>query len=220
MFICVCSHRRSGTHRMIDLIREHFPVLDGFFHLEELSDLTGPKIIKTHEPSRDHKLALFSARSAASLPLMRSICRHSRYIYVVRSPWDVMVSLYYFFRGGGEPAFQIPPDLSFEDFLAQTNHLEMSMGLTRPEYWAWHVCNWCRHKDVLIVRYESGTCELVEQIAQWTELTPKHMPHTLPPTSVGRGLTQNRIIWNDRAASLMAPTESLAAKFGYCQPAF
>ncbi len=97
MFLQVSSHRRSGTHLLIDELRAHFPVDGTFKHLEETEaadfDAKGLVLIKTHEPFPGQKQRHFRATGHPKIAMMDRAMSDAKYVYIYRHPFPVLESL-------------------------------------------------------------------------------------------------------------------------------
>jgi hypothetical protein len=149
--VVVASHRRSGTHLMLDSLRsnvrdvqrrfmtleriepsheKHMPVAE-FDRL--LRSQSGVVLVKTHAlPGAGAWQAPEAAAYASEL------LAEAPTIYVHRDGRDVLVSLYRFV---GSYAPQVAAQ-SFAEFL-RTNHTgKDAPGISRPAYWERHVLAW------------------------------------------------------------------------------
>lgn len=155
--IHVSSHRRSGTHALIDLLRSRFAVYgDYYFHLEEIGAdvLVGarPVIVKSHEWRKGVKLERLRGERPDSF--LRAAERDCLYLYVHRDPYDVLKSLYYFNLAGLEPVYQIPTETGFEQFLRQCGVQDAARGEDRVSFWFRCVRNWVDAPGVTALSFD------------------------------------------------------------------
>ena len=194
--IFVHSHRRSGTHFLIDTIRNYFDVFDGFFHttdnyIEFLK--TSNVIIKTHKPTTTFDLdeghVWRSQDHLAFAILSHQIGKH---IYIYRNPRDVLRSLYYFDLAGEEEPFAISKDISFRDYVLGQSLHEKAEGRTRLEYWRDHVSYWIHSPGVMALKFEDivENNELdCEKIGSFLGI-PSLIYRKLPSTGIAPSLTR------------------------------
>lgn len=169
--ILVSSHRRSGTHFLIDSLRKNirgaeFPnhlLLPADFNLGslfskkqsiydvfiKLLDAPGPVIIKSHLLPEECNLDSPQDKYEA---LIQDIYAQSSKLYIQRNGRSAMISLYKFLR----------PTCSFGAFLRQPNdHIvkEIRSGKSfdqnRVSYWAHHCREWHNAPDVCQVSFEN-----------------------------------------------------------------
>ena len=130
--VMVISHRRSGTHFMIDAIRNNFgqfrselltidQLIYQFPHVPviPLQDWAseakkGPRIIKSH---MHEDVNSFFQNKPDLIPFVVSIINSSKAIYMCRDGRDVLTSLYWF-RHSFEPSIA---QMSFSDFIRMPN---------------------------------------------------------------------------------------------------
>jgi hypothetical protein len=161
--IVVASHRRSGTHLMLDSLRSNArDVQRRFMTLEriepsherhvpvaefdrQLRSQRGVVLVKTHAlPGagawRAREAADYASELLATAPT----------IYVHRDGRDVLVSLYRFAQSySPQVAAQ-----SFAEFL-RANHTGLDApGISRPAYWQRHVLAWLDRGPTMTASYE------------------------------------------------------------------
>jgi hypothetical protein len=175
--IFVNSHRRSGTHLLIDSIRANFAVVDDWFHLEEdifQALATAPVVVKDHEFRRGDKIASSQVWSSYLHWVSASLCYSlGRHIYIVRNPRDTLKSQFYFDLEGIEPAFRLTRTASFADYLRMPSARAPGAGLNQVAYWCGHVASWIGHRDLLVLRYEDLTADreaTLDRISAFLEL--------------------------------------------------
>jgi hypothetical protein len=187
--ILVVSHRRSGTHWIIDAIRHNFPEVSlSFLTLDRLLpwhhkgplslhqfnslliDEEGAVLIKTHmAPTLDPFQIELDL-----IQFVRSLLEKSKVVYVYRDGRDVLVSLYYYMRSFDSNI----RDVSFSDFIRMENEFDMpnsEPGLNRVEYWMFHVEGWLRQSNVFAISYENLHRDYewtIKQLGKYLEMQP------------------------------------------------
>ncbi len=164
MLILICSHRRSGTHWLIDVIRHNFPGVNKNFinidrlmeeHKErisiyELEEMIGKEA--GHLILKSHMTSDFTPFLEEKKNFIRDLIdRDGKIIYVYRDGRDVMVSLYFYMKRFTD---NLP---EFPDFMRMQNDFDQFYcKLNRVEYWKRHVWGWIDQKDsnVLKISYE------------------------------------------------------------------
>ena len=231
-YIYIHSHRRSGTHLLIDTISAWFDVTPGFCHLPPTDDtpLQGgtpaafdTRLAKSQEPFYGFKLNEKQIwASQQHLADNRLLYEKNPHIYIVRNPFFVLRSLYIFDVMGGEEKFKIDQNLSFSDYLLGISMHEANVNrLNRIEYWKQHVLNWTSRSDVLIIDYDDllqSKISTVETISQHVGCAIRSSQRCITPTGIGRGLTDRFLkggresVWEPSVANLMeAAIEHVAA---------
>jgi hypothetical protein len=227
-FIFVHSHRRSGTHFLIDTISGWFDVVPGFCHFPAPAPgsalaLPNTRLVKSHEPiygfvlNEKHLWA-----SERHLDEHRSYYQNNPHIYIVRNPFFVLRSQYVFDLMGGEPKFQVDKNLSFREYVLGRSRHELNLeGKNRIEYWEQHVRNWASRPDVVVIDYDDlllSTPDTVGVISQHVKCQIRSSPRSIPPTGIGRELTDRFLkggrepVWEPDLAELMkAKIERLGA---------
>ena len=124
--IYVHSHRRSGTHFLLDTIRAWFDVP------EEIHAIPNPALFprvvasayapyslsKDHEPSPGFKLKQAPVwHSAEQRERGRHLYETGSHIYIVRNPLQVLRSAYIFDLSGVEPRYKIDSNTSFLEYI-------------------------------------------------------------------------------------------------------
>jgi hypothetical protein len=161
--VVVASHRRSGTHLMLDSLRSNvrdvqrrFMTLERIdpFHEKHLSvaefdrQLRAQKgivLVKTHalpDPDTwpDREAGAYAAELLGATPT----------IYVHRDGRDVLVSLYRFAQSySPEVAGQ-----SFAEFLRSRHTGRDAVGVNRAAYWQQHVLAWLDRGPTTTASYE------------------------------------------------------------------
>jgi hypothetical protein len=217
MIIQVSSHRRSGTHALIDFIRENFSVQGDFFHLEDVLDWPleklkeGPLIVKTHEPEPEKKIKHFLKLGHVSEEKAQNIRDLTVDVHAYRHPKNVLKSLYYFNLKGHEPVYQIPENMSFVDFMRQEGVQDAVSKENRLQFWQRCVKNWALREDALALDYQTiaeGSDKLIEILSQHLQLPPraytKNESLVQQSTAIGRGTTRSMAsipLWTAEAES-------------------
>ena len=225
-YIFIHSHRRSGTHLLIDTISSWFDFVPGFCHFPTLDDtlpqgeasiLPDTRLIKSHEPIYGFQLnAKHLWTSQQHLDENRRLYENSPHIYIVRNPFFVLRSLYVFDLMATEEKFKIEEDLSFHDYLLAKSMHELNRDeMNRIRYWEQHVLNWASRSDVLIIDYEDllqSTASTVEAISQHVRCLTRSSQRSINPTGIGRGLTDRFLkgpretVWESDITTLMTET--------------
>lgn len=168
--ILVNSHRRSGTHFLIDALRlniknaafpNHWRLpadlnLGSLFSKDEKVFRIFKKFIKDFSPLivKSHLLPeecnMPSPRDKHE-ELIKEIYQRSEKFYIYRDGKDTLVSLYKFLK----------PGVDFSTFIRTENdHIVYSVrdkqdfDENRVAYWGHHVSSWMGKKDIEIVSYE------------------------------------------------------------------
>lgn len=213
MIIQVSSHRRSGTHALIDFIRNNFSVQGDFFHLEDILDWPldrlreYPLIVKTHEPEQDKKLNIFIKQKRVTEEKAQDIKNLTTDVHAYRNPRDVLKSLYYFNLKGHEPVYQIPESMPFLDFLKQKGVQDALPAENRIQFWQRCVRNWVLDEAVLSFDYNtiaSGQHEMKYLLSQHFNLEPISNEETgnvdIKSTAIGRDTTRKMhgsVLWTE-----------------------
>ncbi|MEQ9468759.1 MAG: sulfotransferase domain-containing protein [Ekhidna sp.] len=171
--ILVNSHRRSGTHFLIDTIRKNIPnayfpnsfsipvdfnigslfaysdrVTDTFIKL--INQNQDPVIVKSHLLAEETNLMDPTNRHQE---LIKELFDKSHKLYVYRDGKDVLTSLYHF----------VHPQrtVSFSEFLRGPNdHIAkkvrepQSFDANRVKYWSYHVHSWLTQPDAFSISYK------------------------------------------------------------------
>lgn len=162
--ILVSSHRRSGTHFLIDSLRKHIedaefpshrhlPVdfnLGSLFSKDEkvydaftkLISVSTPVIIKSHLlPEECH---LQSPKDKYE-ELIKEIFVKSKKLYISRDGKEVLISLYKF----------LSPSCTFSEFIRENNdHVvrevrsNLDFDANRVSYWSYHTSQWQQEQAV------------------------------------------------------------------------
>ena len=195
--IVILSHRRSGTHLTIDLIRKQFegstPPMRPFASLTTLylsmdklrpghhapmpaeaavDKLATAKhlVMKTHaRPDADGRLPEFEDNE----PLIQAMIDHAFKINVVRDGRNVLSSQH-LYEQGYNPDARLPTS----DFLRTS-----FQGEPRPAFWAGHATSWKHTPDVLTVTFEDiirSTDDVLTRIGEHLGIEPRRTRPLLP----------------------------------------
>lgn len=233
--VVIVTHRRSGTHLLIDTIRRHFAACRGwkwpmersarlYLSLESIDNPSVPlptptpkavtvlgrterPLVKTHVGER-----FFLNESSQALPALSSPWKHwlsdrSRLIYIHRDGRDVMTSLH-LFRQLSSPTARV----SFSEFLRQTDR----HGRTAPAAWARHVRCWLGDPDVLVLRFRDimeDTSTVLARVGDYLGLAAEGSSPLLPPKRAS--------IWTarlDRMLRISPPTTAVLGRYRGGEP--
>ena len=168
--ILVTSHRRSGTHFLIDSLRKnisdaefpnhrHLPAdfnLGSLFSksdkvysvFTDLIDTNHPVIIRSHLlPEECH----LTAPKDKYEELVNDIFTNSKKLYISRGGKDVLISLYKYLK----------PESSFSAFLREENdHIvkeirsPQAFDANRVAYWSYHINQWQQQNAVNLITFD------------------------------------------------------------------
>lgn len=224
--VLIASHRRSGTHLTLDLMRRNFPACrprmlplenphDSYLNLDRfeaghpvacderealriLSKSARP-LLKTHsEPG-------FGDVDPARSEFLRSLLARTKTVYVERDGKKVMCSMWTW-RRVFDPAARVP----FAEFIRQTD----AQGRSRVRVWAEHVAAWRAAPGVLVIDFERivrDTGALLEDLASFMGEQPSPQTPPLPRSNTTRvqsylsRLTGNLESTNQHAAGEKPP---------------
>lgn len=152
--ILVASHERSGTHLLIDLLRNNLEeyrkwylttggianrnsnLRRKFSILNRLQ--ASPRVIKTHLPEHEfQELVKYN-------DLCRQILENSIRIYIYRDGRDVLTSMYRRQAVNSQP---------FNEFIRNRVFYKEAVE-SRVSYWAKHVRDWQLSKNTLVITFE------------------------------------------------------------------
>ncbi|MFG1399363.1 sulfotransferase domain-containing protein [Roseixanthobacter pseudopolyaromaticivorans] len=196
--IVVQSHRRSGTHFLIDEIRARFPVAREWMHLDgdffaRLMHM--PVVIKSHDAYFGEKLRERRPwHSYMHWVAASSLYTNAKHVYIVRNPRDVLRSQFYFDLKGHEPAYRVDPDTSFADYVKAPSARDPDGKLSQVGYWCAHVKAWLDRPEAHILRYEDLLSQPeveMERLATYLGLELQK-PRTVKSSAIGRKTTERR----------------------------
>jgi len=162
--IFIISHRRSGTHLLIDSILNNINSKKkyDFFNLDkynkEIKDKefnsleqkinNGCSIIKTHT---DINIEKYFQKNNKLISVVKKNLNEAKIIYIYRDGRDVMNSLYHYISSYSE----IIENISFSEFIKRKTTIAFSENrITWLEYWVNHVSGWIKEKEILLVKFE------------------------------------------------------------------
>lgn len=166
--VIIISHRRSGTHLLIDSIRNNFEEYkDGLLTLDELvfhspwvkvvplemfrqELIASRRLIKTHTPAN---FDTFFGNQPGVTEFVENLLESSKKIVIYRDGRDVLTSLYHFRRSFDSNVAQ----KSFSEFIRMENDFGVNFGsmkINLVEFWKFHVESWLDQKGILAVSFE------------------------------------------------------------------
>lgn len=200
--VVVATHRRSGTHMMIDFVRRQFRPCQswkwpgqntnllylamGAHARGMMRDDVARRVI--HRPERPvlktHSLPTFDLQRGKYDNFIDWVRERGRVLYVLRDCRAVMASLYAYMQRFDPKALVKP-----SEFLRQTDLLPEYMspsheGLSRPAQWAHHVSAWVQQNQALVMRYEDIMAkprDMLELMGPYLGMTPLYREPLLPP---------------------------------------
>ncbi|UJS17899.1 MAG: sulfotransferase domain-containing protein [Candidatus Jettenia sp.] len=208
-WILVSSHRRSGTHFLIDSIRtnvknaifpahKHLPVdfnigslLREKEHIYKIfSDAlysNNTIIIKSHLLPEEMKICKPKNKYEK---LVADIFKYSYKVYVYRDGMDVLVSLYRFLEYKG----------SFKEFLCSKNdHFVPTRNAcfideNRVRYWSYHLSSWFKEPNVLQVRFEDLKTNFECTIANLIDFLKETLPTVIVKPKIPQNIFLHKLI--------------------------
>ena len=234
--IIVASHRRSGTHWLIDTLRNNFhDFAPGYFNLDRLAphssandfvDLTSFQeilaghdkmlILKTHT-SQD--LASFRGNDDVNR-FIRKLIRRNNVIYIWRNGLDVMNSLHHYLK-----KFQDDVPESYTGLMKMKEDLGESARLpadmSRLDYWMAHVRGWHEGAARTIITYEELYFDYeaaVNRLAAELDLVRKQNISRIPLPPANRLVNKaqrviNRVLGFRQISSAVVPRKGTAGSF-------
>ena len=190
--IFVHSHRRSGTHFLIDTIRAWFDVSKP---LQNRWVRNAPySVSKDHEPYVGFRLTQRHLwGSPEEFHQARCLYATGKHIYIVRNPLQVLRSQYIFDVSGAEPKFKVDPNTSFREYLTGASLHEGKTGLNRIDYWVAHVKSWYLDQNTLPVIYDELKTALADTLAAISNhigLPVRQSPRPVSATGIETNLTK------------------------------
>jgi hypothetical protein len=199
--VMIATHRRSGTHLLIDFIRRQFPSCQSWKLPGENTNrlylpmgglargrLTKPLarriIARPKRPIlKTHSLPTFDLQQGGYEALVKWAHERGRIMYCLRDCRAVMASLYAYMQ-----SFDAQARVQPGEFLRQTAplpefKLESHASLSRPAQWAHHVREWLTQEDVLVVRYEDVLKQprgILDALSTHLDMQPTYREPLLP----------------------------------------
>lgn len=202
--VMVASHRRSGTHLVIDSLRLNFPQRfakdrwGSYINLDHVNRRYGsrlslydvyaalerqPRIFKTHTHSL---LWDFFEQDQKVVALIHRLLSTGRVIYVYRDGRDTLVSLYHYACSFNERIAA----KKFSEFIRMSNDFDSRtcpQPMGRADYWAWHVKGWSANENVNSVAFEQLTQDFASTLTQFVHsLRLEHPTTYVSPVRSGR----------------------------------
>lgn len=158
----IISHRRSGTHLTIDLVRNNFYNGGDYINLDKFIDFDkkqfdrigfetalsdSPKVVKTHLlPNFDLYLD-----DQEDIEFITNFLNDNNLIYIKRDGRDVMVSLFHYVRNFNKSVLD-----DFSTFIKMNNEFDgTEKEYSRPAFWSYHVDSWANSNyDMQHLTYE------------------------------------------------------------------
>jgi hypothetical protein len=223
--VVVASHRRSGTHLMLDLLRRHFEacrppfrfgvnphrylyfVLDRLrpTHRHHVGVEAGLRFMRsTSMPTlKTHSTPEFSGMPAQAKALCEECMERGIVLYCVRDVRAVLASLHAF-EAVSDPDLR----MSLSDYLRQEVN-----GKLRPQIWADHIRAWIDFDpEPNIIYYEDVMAHpraMVEQLSEWLDQPPRGINPVLPPK-----LRFRQRLWLARISGVPESTNVMGRKLG------
>lgn len=224
--IIIASHRRSGTHLTLDLLRRNFPMCrprmlplenphNAYFNIDRFEPATMLPctqaealrlLSKARRPSvKTHAEPGFADVPPEHAPFVRTLVERSKILYVHRDGKKVMCSMWTW-RRVFDPTARVP----FAEFIRQTD----ARGRSRPRVWAEHVAAWRAQDGVLPIEFDriiNDTNALLEEIGAFIGEPPEPATPPLPRPNTTRAqsllarLTGNLTSTNQHAAGNRPP---------------
>lgn len=168
--IVVASHRRSGTHLLIDSllsnltrnsVSSRIPMIKLDYassHVYEWDLSTNQLreciergcLVKSH--AHGHMDRFFNCEPALA-ELVEKLILSGKWLYIHRDGRDVLTSLYYYHAGFDKKI----RSLSFSEYIRMPNDFDSSTyrgAMNRAEYWGYHVESWLDKHGTMMISYE------------------------------------------------------------------
>ncbi len=223
--VVVASHRRSGTHLMMDLLRRHFDACRPPFRFGVNPHRYLYFVLDRLRPTHPHHVGVDAClRVMRSTPMpalkthatpqfpdlpkpFRDFCSEALQrgvvIYCVRDVRAVLASLHAF-----ESVYDPGARVSLSDYIRQ----EVD-GRIRPRIWADHVRTWIDYVPSLKVLYFEDVIThpraTVNQLAEWLGESPRVVEPVLPPK-----LKYRQVLWLARMTGVPESTNVIGRKGG------
>lgn len=207
--ILVSSHRRSGTHFLIDSLRKNiedaeFPNhaslpadfnLGSLFSKEEkvytifrrLTSVSSPVIIKSHLLPEECNI---QSPKDKHEELIKEIFSKSKKLYIARNGKDVLISLYKYLK----------PDCSFSDFIRESNdHIvkelrsAQDIDSNRVAYWSYHINQWPLEDAVMQIQFSDLMHNFKPTMTEILEFLDYPLPQIIEKPVIPRNLVWHGI---------------------------
>ena len=222
--VIVASHRRSGTHLTIDLLRRQFAAcdaakrlsesLDGVYvnldrlgrHRSPISQARLTELVRRGQRPlfKTHLLPDFAPVRAVQGDWLDRLTERARIIYVVRDGRAVMASL-----RRHEAALGMPTGENFSDYIRRERD-----GRSRVHEWLEHVERWISTEGVYVLKYEdilSDGPRVLAGLGGLLGLPPRMVDPLAPPLI--RSLWRKRVMrYTHRRPTTTALTPRTAPK--------
>jgi hypothetical protein len=193
--VVVASHRRSGTHLVLDSLRANAKDVNPAFMTLERIEPTHPRHLPVAEFDRrlrgrtgtvlvkTHALPWASAWQAPEAgEYAAQLLAESPTIYVHRDGRDVLVSLYHFIQSYSPGV----ATQSFSEFIRSARTGRDALGISQAAYWQHHVLAWLdtgptatASYEALQIAFDASLRTVAERLA--LELRPSLSPVGLEP---------------------------------------
>jgi len=217
--VVVASHRRSGTHLVLDLLRRNVRDAQHRFMTLERIEPTHEKHVPIVEFDRrlssQRGVVLVKAHALPGTGVWRApeadayaaeLLAEAPTIYVHRDGRDVLLSLYRFVSSYS-PAVAAQ---SFAEFL-RSNHTGIdAAGISRPAYWQRHVMAWLDRGPTTLASYERLQDDFEASLRAIAERLDLALRPTL--TAVRLEPRRRRIPVLDHALRILRPASSTAIR--------
>ncbi|WP_136660999.1 sulfotransferase domain-containing protein [Nitratireductor sp. XY-223] len=209
--LIVNSHRRSGTHFLIDTLFRNFNLHGTFLEIQEVPrhKLLNKKIVvKNHAPNSraKHIRNILDGYEKHELPIKE--------LYILRNPYHTLRSLYYFDLAGMEPKFAVKSGIGFYDYLTEASPYKGSDGKkSRLDFYFHHYKYWSKNNNSLTIKYEQlkeDKDAVLQRIAKYIdEKIIVNDSHAIDDTSIATGITSKTDtgIWTNAVLDLFASPE-------------
>ena len=221
--IVVASHRRSGTHLTIDLLRKQFEECKstkkfgerlnrlyltlndvGPDHKQYVSPKEALRILsKSERPIvKTHQLPSFEGTSFIK-ELVHWLNEEADFLYLVRDGRRVMTSLHLY-----EQSFNENARVDFSEFIRLPSIDDQAYN--NVKWWAYHVESWMQQSNVKVLKYEDIVKEMhqiLEILGEYLKMKPLYHTPLLPQ--------RVKNIWQGRWNRLLKTVPESTAIIGY-----